>query len=168
MRRAGVGATPDRAVRRRHRGQPRTLRRNHRAATMEHISTKNLIVVAITMAVAAGIPGLLPRLPLPGVVLEIVLGAIIGPQVLGLAHPEVALNFLANLEADEPVVGRRRHRMAPAERAGACPKRIVLRWLRQPKAHADIAAMTSAQTVRASAPHHLILMSFRVCGVVET
>src|SRR5271166_2188095 len=63
---------------------------------MEHVSTENLIAVAITMAIAAGIPALLPRLPLPGVVLEIVLGVIIGPQVLGLVHPGLTLNFLAN------------------------------------------------------------------------
>src|SRR5271165_7529539 len=63
---------------------------------MEHVSTENLIVVPIAMALAAGIPALLPRLPLPGVVLEIVLGVIIGPQVLGLVHPAVTLNFLAN------------------------------------------------------------------------
>src|SRR5271166_3230739 len=63
---------------------------------MEHVSTENLIAVAITIAIAAGIPALLPRLPLPGVVLEIVLGVIIGPQVLGLVHPHVTLNFLAN------------------------------------------------------------------------
>src|SRR5271166_1107580 len=63
---------------------------------MEHVSTENLIAVAITIAIAAGIPALLPRLPLPGVVLEIVLGVIIGPQVLRLVHPGVTLNFLAN------------------------------------------------------------------------
>src|SRR5208337_5213868 len=32
----------------------------------------------------------------PGVVLEIVIGAIIGPQVLGIVHPGVTLNFMAN------------------------------------------------------------------------
>src|SRR5271166_1938191 len=63
---------------------------------MEHVSTENLIAVAITMAIAAGIPALLPRLPLPGVVLEIVLGVIIGPQVLGLVHPGITLNFMAD------------------------------------------------------------------------
>ena len=46
--------------------------------------------------IVAGIPALLPRLPLHGVVLEIVLGVIIGPQVLGLVHPSLTLNFLAN------------------------------------------------------------------------
>ena len=63
---------------------------------MEHVSTENLIVVAITMALAAGIPALLPRLPLSGVVLEVVLGVIIGPQVMGLVHPHLTLNFMAN------------------------------------------------------------------------
>lgn len=63
---------------------------------MAQINIENLIVVAITMALAAGIPALLPRLPLPGVVLEVVLGVIIGPQVLGLVHPQVTLSFLAD------------------------------------------------------------------------
>jgi Kef-type K+ transport system membrane component KefB len=48
------------------------------------------------MAIAAAIPALLPRLPLPGVVLEIVLGVIVGPQVLGLVHPLATADFLAN------------------------------------------------------------------------
>ncbi len=63
---------------------------------MDKVSTVNLIAVSVVMAVAAGIPALLPRLPVPGVVLEIVLGAIIGPQLLGIVHPAVTLNFLAN------------------------------------------------------------------------
>ena len=48
------------------------------------------------MAIAAAIPALLPRLPLPGVVLEIVIGAIVGPQVLGIVHPGPTLNFMAD------------------------------------------------------------------------
>ena len=63
---------------------------------MDEVITQNLIVVAVTMAIAAGIPAALPRLPLPGVVLEIVLGVIIGPQFLGLVHPHATLDFLAN------------------------------------------------------------------------
>jgi hypothetical protein len=45
---------------------------------------------------AAAIPAVLPRLPLPGVVLEIVIGAIIDPPVLGLVRPGAALNFPAD------------------------------------------------------------------------
>ena len=63
---------------------------------MQEGSTENLILVVLTMAIAAGIPALLPRLPLPGVVIEIVLGAIIGPQVLGLVHPGTIMSFLAD------------------------------------------------------------------------
>lgn len=64
---------------------------------MERVDIVNLIAVALAMGLAAAIPALLPRLPLPGVVLEIIFGVIIGPQVLGLVHPHVTLNFLANL-----------------------------------------------------------------------
>ncbi|ARN83420.1 cation:proton antiporter [Methylocystis bryophila] len=63
---------------------------------MDEINPSNLIAVAVAMVIAAGIPALLPRLPLPAVVLEIVLGAVVGPQVLGLVHPGARLNFLAD------------------------------------------------------------------------
>ncbi len=63
---------------------------------MEQVNIVNLIAVTLAMAIAAVIPALLPRLPVPGVVLEIVLGVMIGPQVLGLVHPLVTLNFLAD------------------------------------------------------------------------
>lgn len=56
----------------------------------------NLIAMAVAMPLAAGIPALLPRLPLPGVVLEIVIGVVIGPQVLGIVHPGATLVFLGN------------------------------------------------------------------------
>ncbi|MGC2202856.1 MAG: hypothetical protein WA633_22305 [Stellaceae bacterium] len=42
---------------------------------MEEVNIDNLIAVAVAMAIAAGIPALLPRVPLPDVVLEIVIGA---------------------------------------------------------------------------------------------
>jgi Kef-type K+ transport system membrane component KefB len=63
---------------------------------MEHVDITNLIVVAVEMAVTACIPALLPRLPVPGVVLEIVIGVIVGPQVLGWVHPGLTMNFLAD------------------------------------------------------------------------
>jgi len=47
-------------------------------------------------------------------------------------------------------VGEHARIVASAERAGACPKQIILRWLRQPKAHVDVAAMTAAETVHAN------------------
>src|SRR4051794_1923003 len=63
---------------------------------MAQIDIVNLIVVALAIAVAAAVPALLPRLPAPGVVLEIVIGVLAGPQVLGLVHPGATLNFLAS------------------------------------------------------------------------
>jgi Kef-type K+ transport system membrane component KefB len=63
---------------------------------MEQVDTVNLIVVAVVMAIAAGIPALLSRLPVPGVVLDIVLGAVVGPQILGLVHPGTTLSFMAD------------------------------------------------------------------------
>jgi Kef-type K+ transport system membrane component KefB len=48
------------------------------------------------MVLAAGIPVVIPRCPFPGVVLEILLGVIVGPQVLGLVHPALVLNSLAS------------------------------------------------------------------------
>jgi Kef-type K+ transport system membrane component KefB len=54
---------------------------------MEKIDLVNLIAVTLAMAIAAAIPALLQRFPIPGVVLEIVFGVVIGPQILGLVHP---------------------------------------------------------------------------------
>ncbi|MCI0600946.1 MAG: cation:proton antiporter [Beijerinckiaceae bacterium] len=63
---------------------------------MDESTVSNLIVLGVAMALTAAIPALLPRLPLPGAVLEILLGAIAGPQILGLAHPDAILGFLAD------------------------------------------------------------------------
>lgn len=63
---------------------------------MAQINIINLVVLAISLPVAAALPALFPRLPVPGVVLEIIIGVIIGPQVLGLVHPAVTMNFLAD------------------------------------------------------------------------
>jgi Kef-type K+ transport system membrane component KefB len=53
---------------------------------MEHVDITNLIVVTtVGMAAAACIPA--PRLPVPGVVLEIVIGAVIGHKFLARSTP---------------------------------------------------------------------------------
>ena len=75
------------------------------------ISFTSLAVVAATGFVAPLAIGLVPKLRLPNVVLEIVLGIIIGPSVLGWAHADepvqimslIGLSFLlliAGLEVD--------------------------------------------------------------------
>jgi Kef-type K+ transport system membrane component KefB len=63
---------------------------------MEEGGANNLIIVGIAAALAAAIPALLPRLLLPGAVIEIVLGILIGPQVLGLAKPDLVVHFLSD------------------------------------------------------------------------
>ena len=54
--------------------------------------------LAVVMAVAFGsrlVLGLFPRVRLPGVVVEIVLGIVVGPAVLGWAHPDEVVRILA-------------------------------------------------------------------------
>lgn len=56
--------------------------------------------LVIVLAVAAGVPlllGLLPRLRLPGALLEIVVGVLIGPSVLGWVTPDATVRALALL-----------------------------------------------------------------------
>ena len=78
---------------------------------MTEISFTSLAVVAATGFVAPLVLGFLPKLRLPNVVLEIVLGILIGPSVLGWAHADepvqimslIGLSFLlliAGLEVD--------------------------------------------------------------------
>lgn len=77
---------------------------------MERVDIASLIAVSLAMPIAAFVPALLPRLPLPGLVLELVLGVIIGPQVLGLVlvgggilimilFPALARSFLRQVRA---------------------------------------------------------------------
>ena len=64
---------------------------------MPEISLSGFLIVA---AVAFGIPlllGLVPRLRLPAVVLEIVAGIVLGPSVLGWVEEDVALQVMALL-----------------------------------------------------------------------
>ncbi len=62
---------------------------------MSEISlTGVLVVAAIAFAVPLGL-GLFPSLRLPSVVLEIVAGIVIGPQILGLVEVDLPLRVLA-------------------------------------------------------------------------
>src|SRR5919199_6202115 len=71
----------------------------------------NLLLVSVIAFAAPFVLGLLPRLRLPAVVLEIVAGIVIGPSVLGLVTADQAVSvialmgltfvlFLAGLEID--------------------------------------------------------------------
>ena len=54
-----------------------------------------IVTVAALAAVAAGL--IAPRLAVPVVVIEIVLGIVVGPELLGLAEPDEFIEFFASL-----------------------------------------------------------------------
>ena len=65
---------------------------------MIEVDSESFLTVVVVAALAAFVAGLVSaRLPLPVVVLEIVLGILVGPEVLGLAESDDFLAFFANL-----------------------------------------------------------------------
>jgi Kef-type K+ transport system membrane component KefB len=64
---------------------------------MPEISFSGLVIVAAVAFAAPLMLGLFPRVRLPAVVLEIVLGIVIGPSVLGWVEPDLAIRVLALL-----------------------------------------------------------------------
>ena len=68
------------------------------SAAMIDIDSESFLAVVIAGALAAFLAGLVStRMPLPVVVLEILLGILIGPDVLGFADPDEFLDFFSNL-----------------------------------------------------------------------
>jgi Kef-type K+ transport system membrane component KefB len=62
------------------------------------IDSESFLAVVVAGALAAFVAGLVStRMPLPVVVVEILLGILIGPDLLGLAEPDAFLNFFSNL-----------------------------------------------------------------------
>ncbi len=64
---------------------------------MHDVDPAGLIAVFAAIAVASLIPALFPRLGIPGVVLEIAAGVLIGPHVLGLAAPGPVITVIAGI-----------------------------------------------------------------------
>jgi Kef-type K+ transport system membrane component KefB len=65
---------------------------------MIDIDSESFLAVVVAGALAAFLAGLVStRMPLPVVVLEILLGILIGPDLLGLAEPDQFLDFFSNL-----------------------------------------------------------------------
>ena len=65
---------------------------------MLNVDSGSFLVIVVVAALAALAAGMLsPRLPLPVVVIEIVAGIIIGPEVLGLAEPDEFIEFFSSL-----------------------------------------------------------------------
>jgi Kef-type K+ transport system membrane component KefB len=64
---------------------------------MLHADHLGLIAFFVAIAAAAAVPALLPRLALPGVVIEILLGALLGPPGLGVIPLSATVELLADL-----------------------------------------------------------------------
>ena len=66
---------------------------------MVNVDSESFLAIATVAALAALLAGLLAgsRLPLPVVVLEIVLGIVIGPELLGLAKADAFIDFFSSL-----------------------------------------------------------------------
>ena len=66
---------------------------------MVNVDAESFLAIAAVAALAALLAGLMAggRLPLPVVVLELVLGIVIGPQLLGLAKPDDFIDFFSSL-----------------------------------------------------------------------
>jgi Kef-type K+ transport system membrane component KefB len=65
---------------------------------MIDIDTESFLAVVVASALAAFVAGVVStRMPLPVVVVEIVLGICIGPELLGLADPDAFLDFFSSL-----------------------------------------------------------------------
>ncbi len=76
---------------------PRTggAHRKWEGSTVPDVSFNSLAVVLAVAFFSRLLLGLFPRLRVPGVVVEIVLGIIVGPSVLGWAHADEPLQILA-------------------------------------------------------------------------
>src|SRR5262245_33197446 len=69
-----------------------------RERPMNGIDPNSFLVIVVAAAVAGTIvAALAPRVLIPVVVIELLLGIIIGPQVLNLAHVDDFTNFFGNL-----------------------------------------------------------------------
>jgi Kef-type K+ transport system membrane component KefB len=61
------------------------------------LSFDGILVVALVAVAVPVLLGLIPRLPIPGAVLEVLAGILIGPSVLGWVHLDVPIQVLSDL-----------------------------------------------------------------------
>ena len=61
------------------------------------ISFNSVLIIAAIAVVVPVVLGLLPRLPVPGAVLMVVAGIVVGPSVLGWARIDAPVQVLAQL-----------------------------------------------------------------------
>jgi Kef-type K+ transport system membrane component KefB len=61
------------------------------------ISFNNVLIIAVIAVLAPVLLGLLPGLPVPGAVLEVIAGVVLGPSVLGWVHIDAPVEVLRDL-----------------------------------------------------------------------
>ena len=64
---------------------------------MGALSFNNVLVIGLVAVAVPALCALVPRLPVPGAVLEVVAGIILGPSVLGWVHVDAAVQVLSDL-----------------------------------------------------------------------
>src|SRR6266550_7317954 len=64
---------------------------------MPNISFNSVLIIAAMAVLVPLISGLLPRLPLPGPVLEVIAGVVVGPSVLGWVRIDAPVQVLSDL-----------------------------------------------------------------------
>jgi Kef-type K+ transport system membrane component KefB len=61
------------------------------------ISFNSVLIIAVIAVLVPVVLGLLPRLPVPGVVLEVIAGIVVGPSVLGWVRVDAPVQVLSDL-----------------------------------------------------------------------
>src|SRR6516225_8420220 len=64
---------------------------------MLNISFNSLLIIAGIAVLVPVVLGLLPRLPVPGAVLEVIAGIVVGPSVLGWVRADAPVQVLSTL-----------------------------------------------------------------------
>ena len=64
---------------------------------MIEVDSESFLTIVVVAALAAFVAAVPRRFALPVVVLELVLGIVVGPEVLGLAEPDEFVEFFSNL-----------------------------------------------------------------------
>jgi Kef-type K+ transport system membrane component KefB len=64
---------------------------------MPAISFNSVLIIAGVAVLVPVVLGLVPRLPVPGAVLEVIAGIVVGPSVLGCVRVDAPVQVLSNL-----------------------------------------------------------------------
>src|SRR6516164_11582694 len=64
---------------------------------MPAISFNGVLIIALVAVAVPVVLALVPRLPVPGAVLEVIAGILIGPSVLGWVHVDAPIQVVSDL-----------------------------------------------------------------------